>query len=45
MLLLMKLAESLNLEILTRGLGYHKEVRVVQMWLNMYRDYGKYIST
>jgi hypothetical protein len=45
MLLLMMLVESLNLKILTRGLGYHKEVRVVQMWLNMYRYYGEYIST
>jgi hypothetical protein len=45
MLLLMKSAESLNLEILMRGLGYRKEVRVVQMWSDMYRDRGEYIST
>jgi hypothetical protein len=35
----------LNLEILTRGLGYRKEVGVVQMWLDMYRDCGEYIWT
>jgi hypothetical protein len=43
MLLSMKLAESLNLEILTRGLGYYKEVKVVQMWSDMYRDHAEYI--
>jgi hypothetical protein len=45
MLLLMKLAESLNLEISTRGLGYRREVRVVRMWSDMYRDRGEYICT
>jgi hypothetical protein len=45
MLLLIKSAELLNLEISTRGLGYHKEVGVVQMWLDMYRDHGEYIWT
>jgi hypothetical protein len=45
MLLLIKSAESSNLEILVRGLGYHKEVGVVQMWSDMYRDHGEYIST
>jgi hypothetical protein len=45
MLLLMKSAESLNLEILTRGLGYCKEVGVVQMWSDMYRDHVEYILT
>jgi hypothetical protein len=45
MLLSMKSVESLNLKILMRGLGYCKEVRVVQMWLDMYRDQGEYIST
>jgi hypothetical protein len=41
----MKSVESLNLEILMRGLGYHKEVRVVWMWLDMYKDHGEYIWT
>jgi hypothetical protein len=45
MLLSMKSAESSNLEILTRGLGYCREVRVVQMWSDMYRDRGEYICT
>jgi hypothetical protein len=44
-LLLMKSAELLNLEILIRGLGYHKEVGVVWMWSDMYRDHGEYIWT
>jgi hypothetical protein len=44
-LLSMKSVELSNLEISMRGLGYHKEVRVVQMWSNMYRDCGEYIST
>jgi hypothetical protein len=45
MLLSMKSAESSNLEISMRGLGYCKEVRVVRMWSDMYRDRGEYIST
>jgi hypothetical protein len=45
MLLSMKLAELSNLKISTRGLSYHKEVGVVQMWLDMYRDHGDYIWT
>jgi hypothetical protein len=45
MLLSMKSAESLNLEISMRGLGYYKEVRVVQMWSDIYRDCGEYIWT
>jgi hypothetical protein len=45
MLLLMKSVEVLNLEILMRGLGYRKEVGVVRMWSDMYRDRGEYIST
>jgi hypothetical protein len=44
MLLAMNLAESLNIEILMRGFGYRKEVRVVRMWSDMYRDRGEYIS-
>jgi hypothetical protein len=28
-----------------RGLSYHKEVRVEQMWSDMYRDHGEYILT
>jgi hypothetical protein len=44
MLLLMKSAELSNLEILMRDLGYHKEIRVVQM-SDMYRDHGEYIWT
>jgi hypothetical protein len=43
MLLAMKLAESLNVEILTRGFIYRKEVGVVRMWLDMYRDCGEYM--
>jgi hypothetical protein len=45
MLLAMKLVESSNVEILTRGFDYLKEVRVVRMWSDMYRDHGEYIST
>jgi hypothetical protein len=45
MLLSMKLAESSNLEILMRGLGDHKEVGVVWMWSDIYRDRGEYIWT
>jgi hypothetical protein len=37
--------ESSNLKILMRGLGYHKEVEVVQMWSDMYSDHGEYILT
>jgi hypothetical protein len=36
----MKLAESLNVRILMRGVDYHKEVGVVRMWSDMYRDHG-----
>jgi hypothetical protein len=28
-----------------RGLGYCKEVRVVWIWSDMYRDHGEYIWT
>jgi hypothetical protein len=45
MLLAMKLAESSNVEILMRGFGYCKEVGVVRMWSDMYRDHGEYILT
>jgi hypothetical protein len=45
MLLVMKSAESLNVEISMRGFSYHKEVRVVRMWSDMYRDHGEYILT
>jgi hypothetical protein len=45
MLLSMKSAESPNLKISTRGLGYRKRVGVVRMWLDMYRDCGEYIWT
>jgi hypothetical protein len=45
MLLLIKSVESSNLEILMRGLGYCKEVGVVQMWSDMYRDHGECIWT
>jgi hypothetical protein len=45
MLLLMKSVESLNVEISMRGLGYCKEVVVVRMWSDIYRDHGEYIST
>jgi hypothetical protein len=45
MLLSMKSVELLNLKILMRGLGYRKEVGVVQMWSDMYRDRGEYIWT
>jgi hypothetical protein len=41
----MKSVESLNVKILMRGLGYHKEVGVVRMWSDMYRDHGKSILT
>jgi hypothetical protein len=44
-LLAIKSAESLSIKILTRGFGYHKEVRVVRIWSDMYRDHGEYIST
>jgi hypothetical protein len=43
MLLSIKSVEPLNLKILTRGLTYRKEVGVVHMWLDMYRDCGEYI--
>jgi hypothetical protein len=45
MLLAMKLAKSSNVKILTRGFGYRKEVGVVRMWSDMYRDCGEYILT
>jgi hypothetical protein len=45
MLLSVKSVKLLNLKILTRDLGYHKEVGVVQMWSNMYRDHGEFILT
>jgi hypothetical protein len=45
MLLSMKLVESLNVKISMRGLSYHKEVGVVRMWSDMYRDDGEYILT
>jgi hypothetical protein len=45
MLLAMKFVKSSNVEILMRSFGYHKEVRVVRMWSDMYRDCGEYILT
>jgi hypothetical protein len=42
-LVAMKLAELSNIEISMRSINYHEEVRVVQMWLDMYRDHGEYI--
>jgi hypothetical protein len=39
----MKLAESSNIEISMRSVNYCKEVRVVQMWSDMYRDHREYI--
>jgi hypothetical protein len=39
------LTELLNIEILMRGVDYRKEVGVVQMLLDMYRDRGEYIWT
>jgi hypothetical protein len=42
-LVAMKLAESLTIEISMRSVDYHEEVRVVQMWSDMYRDHGEYI--
>jgi hypothetical protein len=42
-LVVMKLAESSNIEILMRSVDYRKEVGVVQMWLDMYRDHREYI--
>jgi hypothetical protein len=43
-LVAMKSAESLNVRS-TRGVNYHKEVGVVRMWSDMYRDHGEYIYT
>jgi hypothetical protein len=43
MLLLVKLTESSNIGILTRGLDCHKEVRVILMWPDVYRDHEEYI--
>jgi hypothetical protein len=37
-LVMMKLVESLNVGILMRGVDYCKEVRVVRIWSDMYRD-------
>jgi hypothetical protein len=42
-LVAMKLAESLNIEILMRSVDYCEEVGVVQMWSDMYRDHREYI--
>jgi hypothetical protein len=39
----MKLAESSNVRISMRGINYHKEVGVVWMWPDMYRDHEEYI--
>jgi hypothetical protein len=39
----MKSADLLNVRILMRGVDYRKEVRVVRIWSDMYRDYGEYI--
>jgi hypothetical protein len=39
----MKLVELLNVRILMRGIDYHKEVRVVRIWLDMYIDHEEYI--
>jgi hypothetical protein len=43
MSLAIKWVESSNVEILIRGFGCCKEVRVVRMWSDMYRDCGEYI--
>jgi hypothetical protein len=42
-LVAMKLAESLNIEISMRSIDYRKEVGVVQMWSDIYRDHREYI--
>jgi hypothetical protein len=42
-LVVMKLAESSNIEILMRSVDYREEVGVVQMWSDMYRDHQEYI--
>jgi hypothetical protein len=44
-LVAMKLVETSNIEISMRSVDYRKEVGVVQMWLDMYRDRGEYIWT
>jgi hypothetical protein len=44
-LVAMKLAESLNIGILRKGLNCRKEVRVVLMWPDVYRDREEYIYT
>jgi hypothetical protein len=44
-LVTMKSAESLNVRILMRGIDYYKEVRVVRISLDMYRNHGEYIWT
>jgi hypothetical protein len=42
-LVVMKLAKSSTIEILMRSVDYREEVRVVQMWSDMYRDHREYI--
>jgi hypothetical protein len=41
----MKSAELSNIGISTKGIDYHREVRVVRIWSDMYRDHGEYIWT
>jgi hypothetical protein len=42
-LVVMKSAESSNIEISMRSVDYCEEVGVVQMWSDMYRDHREYI--
>jgi hypothetical protein len=39
----MKVAESSNIKISMRSIDCRKEVGVVQVWSDMYRDRGEYI--
>jgi hypothetical protein len=43
MLLSVKLAELSNIRISMKGLDCHKEVGVVLMWPDVYRDHEEYI--
>jgi hypothetical protein len=40
----MELAESLNIDLSMRSINHRQKVNVVAEWLDMYRDYGEYIS-
>jgi hypothetical protein len=44
-LLVTELLRWLKVEILMRGVEGHQSFDVVQMWSDMYRDHGGYIST